>query len=106
MKLNLGSVFPNWDAALHHTLLALADAQFKGMLGRGSEQELLALHKLASNDEVLGPRALENRCPEIKSAAEVLKRLTEKGLTERVKRGEYRVSDRLFAEYIKRMGFR
>jgi len=94
----------NWDAALHHTLLALADAQFKGMLGRASEQELLALHELASNDEVLGPRALEKLCPQIKSAAEVLKRLTEKGLTERIKRGEYRVSDKLFAEYIKRMG--
>jgi len=53
---------------------------------------------------VLGPRALEDRCPEIKSAAEVLRRLTVKGLAERVKRGEYRVSDRLFAEYIKRLG--
>lgn len=94
----------NWEAALHHTLLALADAQFKGMLGRASEQELAALHVLASNDEVLGPGALEHRCPEIKSAAEVLRRLTVKGLAERVKRGEYRVSDRLFAEYIKRRG--
>jgi len=94
----------NWEAALHHTLLALADAQFKGMLGRASEQELTALHVLASKDEVLGPRALEDRCPEIKSAAEVLRRLTVKGLAERVKRGEYRVSDRLFAEYIKCLG--
>jgi hypothetical protein len=94
----------NWEAALNHTLLALADAQFKGMLGRASEQELAALNVLASNDEVLGPRALEDRCPEIKSAAEVLRRLTVKGLAERVRRGEYRVSDRLFAEYIKRRG--
>jgi hypothetical protein len=94
----------NWEAALHHTLLALADAQFKGMLGRASEQELTALHVLAGNDEVLGPRALEDRSPDVKGAAEVLKRLTEKGLVERVKRGEYRVSDRLFAEYIKRLG--
>jgi hypothetical protein len=30
----------NWETALHHTLLSLADAQFKGMLGRASEQEL------------------------------------------------------------------
>ena len=59
---------------------------------------------LASNDDVLGPRALEDRCPEIKSAAEVLRRLTIKGLAERIRRGEYRVSDRLFAEYIKRRG--
>ena len=74
------------------------------MLGRASEQELEVLHVLASDDEVLGPRALENRCPEIKSAAEVLKRLTAKGLAERVRRGEYRISDRLFSEYIKRQG--
>ena len=47
---------------------------------------------------------MEDRCPEIKSAAEVLRRITEKGLAERVKRGEYRVPDRLFSEYIKRLG--
>ena len=94
----------NWETALHHTLLSLGDAQFKGMLGRASEQELEVLHVLASDNEVLGPRALENRCPAIKSAAEVLKRLTAKGLAERVRRGEYLISDRLFSEYIKRQG--
>jgi len=45
---------------------------------------------------------LEKRYSKIKSAAEVLKRLTEKGLVERVERGQYRVSDPLFAEYVKR----
>ena len=74
------------------------------MIGRASEQELAALHVLAKNDEVLGPRALETHCPEIKNAGEVLKRLREKGLVERIKRGEYRILDRLFAEYIKRSG--
>jgi hypothetical protein len=94
----------NWDAALHQTLLSLADAQFSGMLGRASGIESVALQALAAHDGVLGPRTLENRCPEIKSAAEVLKRLTEKGLVERVRRGEYCISDRLFAEYIRRLG--
>ena len=73
------------------------------MISRASHQELAALQALASSDGVLGPRGLENRCPEIRSAAEVLKRLVEKGLANRIKRGEYRVSDRLFAEYIKRI---
>jgi len=94
----------HWDTALHHTLLALADAQFKGMFARASEQEMTALRVLVNNEGGLGPRALEDCCPEIKSAAEVLKRITEKGLAERVRRGEYRVPDRLFSEYIKRLG--
>ena len=92
----------NWETALYHTLLGLADAQFEGMVGRASAQERTALNVLATSDDVLSPRALEERCSEVKSAAEVLKRLTEKGLVERVGRGKYRVSDPLFAEYVKR----
>jgi hypothetical protein len=94
----------NWETALHHTLLALADAEFKGMLGRASDQEQAALRVLAAGDEVLGPHALAERCPEIKGAAEVLTRLTAKGLAERAGRGRYRLSDRLFAEYVRRYG--
>lgn len=92
----------NWEPALHHTLLALAEAQFRGMFERASALEIEALRVLASSSEVLGPRALEERNPQIKGAAEVLKRLNEKGLAERVRRGEYQISDRLFAEYVKR----
>jgi len=94
----------NWDASLHHTLLSLSDAQFKGMLGRASDIEGIALQEMAHHGDVIGPRELAKRCPGIRSAGEVLKRLTEKGLIERVKRGEYRLTDRLFAEYMKLHG--
>ncbi len=92
----------NWETALYHTLLALADAQFEGMVGRASVQEMTALKVLATNDAVLSPRTLEKRSAKVKNAAEVLKRLTEKGLVERIGRGQYRIADPLFAEYIKR----
>ena len=92
----------NWDTALHHTLLALADAQFESMMGRASPQERMALSVLANSETIMSPRNLEKRYSKIKSAAEVLKRLTEKGLVERVERGQYRLSDPLFAEYVKR----
>jgi len=92
----------NWDTALHHTLLALADAQFESMMGRASPQERMALSVLATSETIMSPQNLEKRYSKIKSAAEVLKRLTEKGLVERVERGQYRLSDPLFAEYVKR----
>jgi len=91
----------NWNAALRHTLLALADAQFEGMLARASEQEATALYVLAGNDSALGPRDLEKIDPAIKNTAEVLRRLVEKGLCARIKRGTYGIRDRLFAEYVK-----
>jgi hypothetical protein len=53
----------NFEAALDYTLLALSDSQFRGMLGRASEQEVAALHVLSTKNEVLGPRALEQRNP-------------------------------------------
>ena len=59
----------------------------------------------AKNEGDVGPIIALNRL-KIKSAAEVLKRLTEKGLVERVERGQYRLSDPLFAEYVKRRSFR
>jgi hypothetical protein len=92
----------NWEAALADTLLALADAQFKGMLDRASGRELTALSVLAATNSVFGPQDLEKASPEIKNAGEVLKRLVDKQLAERLKRGEYHISDRLFAEYVKR----
>ena len=92
----------NWETALHHTLVALADAQFKGMLGRASDQELAVLRALARSGGALGPGALETLCPEVGGAGEVLKRMALKGLVEHRRRGSYGLPDWLFAEYVRR----
>jgi hypothetical protein len=93
----------NWETALYHTLLALADAQFEGMVGRASSQEKAVLKMVSASEREVSPRDFEKSGSKIKSAAELLKRLTEKGLLERLDRGQYRISDPLFAEYIKRL---
>ena len=41
--------------------------------------------------------------PEIRSPAEVLRRLTEKGLVNRKTRGQYTIDDELFGEYLRQM---
>jgi hypothetical protein len=92
----------NWETALRHTLLNLASAQFDSMANVASEQELAALQILARSDTPLGPQAVKNANQRIKSTAQVLKRLSEKGLTERFARGKYGIADRLFAEYVNR----
>jgi len=90
----------NWDTALRRTLLVLADAQFSGMLKRASENELSALYVIAASDGSETPTSIRKKHPEIKSSAEILKRLTDKGLVQRVSRGQYVINDELFREYI------
>jgi len=92
----------NWETALRHTLLNLASAQFDGMANLSSEQEFAALQILARYETPLSPLDVKNANQKIRSAAQVLKRLSEKGLTERHARGKYSIADRLFAEYVNR----
>jgi hypothetical protein len=93
----------NWDTALRRTLLVLADAQFSGMRQRASGKELLALYSIAATDGFVTPASLRNKHPEIKSPAEILRRLTDKGLVQRVSRGQYAIGDELFREYLRRV---
>jgi hypothetical protein len=92
----------NWETALHHTLIALADAEFKGMLGRASDQELAVLRAIARSGETLGPSGVKRLCPGVGGVREVLRRMVSKGLVERSARGSYRLTDWLFAEYVRR----
>ena len=91
----------NWDTALRRTLLMLADAQFSGMIQRASEKELLALYFIATTDGSVTPTSLRKKHPDIKSPAEILKRLTNKGLVQRISRGQYSIGDELFREYLR-----
>jgi len=93
----------NWETALQQTLLVLADAQFSGMMQRASGKELSALNTIAANEDVVTLAALKEEHPEIKSPAEVLRRLKDKGLIQRVSRGHYTIGDKLFREYLSRM---
>ena len=93
----------NWDTALRRTLLVLADAQFSGMIQRASEKERLALYFIATTDGSVTPASLRKEHPEIKSPAEILKRLTDKGLVQRISRGQYSIGDELFREYLRRV---
>jgi hypothetical protein len=93
----------NWDTALRHTLLVLADAQFSGMIERASEKELSALHSIATSGKSVTPASLKKEHPEMKSVAEILKRLTKKGLVHQVSRGKYVIGDELFREYLRWM---
>ncbi len=90
----------SWDASLQHTLLSLADAQFRGMLKRASDQEQEALAVLARSKRGLGPSDVKAACPSIGNTAMILRRLVEKGLAESPSRGAFIISDRLFAEYV------
>lgn len=93
----------NWETALHQTLLVLADAQFSGMKQQASELELTALKAIAVNKGNMSLNSIKKEHPEIKSPAEVLRRLTEKGLVNRKARGQYSIEDELFCEYLKRI---
>jgi len=93
----------NWETALQHTLLVLADAQFSGMKQRASGVELSVLGTIASKKGAITLASLKKEHPEIKSPAEVLRRLTDKGLVHRESRGLYSISDELFCEYLRRM---
>ena len=92
----------NWDTALRRTLLVLADAQFSGMIQRASESELSALYYIATTEGSVTPTFLGKEKPQIKSPAEILRRLTDKGLVQRVSRGQYEIGDELFREYLRR----
>lgn len=92
----------NWETALRHTLLNLASAQFDSMAGVASEQEFAVLRILSQSEKPLGPQAVRAANQEVRSAAQVLKRLSEKGLAVRHARGQYGIADRLFAEYVRR----
>jgi len=92
----------NWDTALRRTLLVLADAQFSGMIQQASENELSALYAIAATGGAVTPASLRKKHPEIKSPAEILRRLTGKGLVQRVSRGQYVIGDDLFCEYLRR----
>ncbi|MCX7002792.1 MAG: hypothetical protein NTV22_05895 [bacterium] len=91
----------HWPTALRQTLFSLADAQFAGMLDQASPQELAVLRIMVNANGVLGPADIEERLSDVKNAAEVLKRLTAKGLVQRVGRGQFLVPDVLFAEYVR-----
>ena len=93
----------NWDTALRRTLLVLADAQFSGMRQRASGKELSALYYIAVTDGFVTPDSLRKKHPGIKSPAEILRRLTDKGLVQRVSRGQYAIGDELFREYLRRV---
>jgi len=93
----------NWETALQHTLLVLADAQFSGMKQHASGVELSALSTIAAKKGAITLASLKKEHPEIKSPAEVLRRLTDKGLVHRESRGLYSISDELFCEYLRRI---
>ena len=84
-------------------MLVLADAQFSGMMQRASGKELSALKTITAKRDVITLAALKEEHPEIKSPAEVLRRLKNKGLIQRVSRGQYTIGDKLFREYLSRM---
>lgn len=90
----------NWETALQHTLLALADAQFAGMIERASQQEMDVLKLLASTETPLTPKSVADTCPAVRNPAQVLKRLVEKGLADHRSGGQYYLADRLFCHYL------
>lgn len=61
----------NWETALYHTLLALADAQFEGMVGRASSQEKAVLKMVSAREGEVSPRDFEKSGSKIKSAVTV-----------------------------------
>ena len=89
-----------WDAALNRTLLTLGDAEFLSLISLASEQELRVLTILAKCDEPIELEKLKRKCRKIKSVSEILSRLCEKNIVNRVSRGVYFIEDRLFANYI------
>lgn len=89
-----------WDTALNRTLLTLGDAEFTSLISLASEQELRVLTILARCDEPIELEKLKRKCRKIKSISEILSRLYEKNIVNRVRRGVYFIEDRLFANYI------
>ena len=93
----------NWETAIHNTLLVLADAQFSGMKQLASGLELSVLRAIAARKNTITLANLKSENPEIKSPAELLSRLSEKGLITRKSRGLYSIEDELFGEYLLRI---
>jgi predicted transcriptional regulator of viral defense system len=73
------------------------------MKQRASETELSALIAIAAKKGTVTLASFKKEQPEIRSPAEVLRRLTEKGLVIRKTRGQYTIDDELFCEYLRRM---
>ena len=90
----------SWEASLQHTLLALADVEFKRMVKRASSQEIEALVVLAKNNKEMSPSEIKKENPDNSNPAMTLSRLVDKELVESPRRGVYVIPDRLFAEFV------